>query len=640
MRWDSKKRRYVDSHGHVIPAREVRKEVIGYVAQEQDRAKREAEKLLSGLISLSAFFAFMRSRIEAWHTVSGSIAYGGAAQLDTERRARIAAKVNSEKAYLNEFEDQVRRSFAAADKIASQVVENLEVAPTKAMNEKLTPTQKKKVEKRVRAALLTAAPSEAKAKAKRAVREVIEDEGLSLVAESVSVSESLASDLIGGTIVSRTQMYPEAAYATFQNNVAAREFDSGVTLGRRICAEDEASCDECVAAAADSVDFVPLDDLDEIGSLQCMNNCVVAGTMMGGRFFGGLKALYTGEIINLRTASGKRLTITPNHPVLTDCGFILAGQLNKGDNLITESGQIEPSAAFHNHQQPPAPIEKILTSLGKRGIGIRVGRGVVNLNGDEWAFDGEIQVVSTYGVLRNSFQAAKSERVSKFAFPRALHGKRFTSLDSLLNLDRFGNGLSSHSVPRGSSLTAGGFDSPLPRQALSFASVSNGNPALAKSGGKSTAANTGALLQVEHASTGTITLNSRFYINSIGNTQGAIAPPQAQAFGDCANVNIALSKPATEDIRADTVFLGEIRKRFPGFVASDPIVEILRTRVTGEHVYDLSTDAGWQSANGIIISNCRCEFEFSLEGVEFATSDVFQAEIGGQDAYGGSVTIQ
>lgn len=273
MRWDSKKRRYVDGLGHVVPPSEVRREVIGYVAQEQERAKREAEKLLDGLITLSAFFAFMRSRVEAWHLVAGSIAYGGKSQIDAERRARIVAKVNNEQSYLRDFESQVRRSFAAAERIAAQVAEHLEVVPVKAVNEKLTAAQKKKVEKRVKAALLRSAPSEAKQQVKRAVRAVIENEGLELIARSLTVSEALASDLIGGTIVSRTGMYAEAAYATFQNNVAAREFDSGVTLGRRICAEDEASCDECVAAAQASEDFVPLDELDEIGTLTCLNNC-------------------------------------------------------------------------------------------------------------------------------------------------------------------------------------------------------------------------------------------------------------------------------------------------------------------------------------------------------------------------------
>lgn len=273
MRFDPKKRRYVNSDGHVVPPSHVRKEVIGYIAQEQERAKREAGKLLNGTTSLSAFFIFMRSKVEAWHNVAGSIAYGGKAQLDGERRARIAAKVKSEKAFLKDFEDQTRRSFAAARSIASQVAQTVEAIPVKAMSERLTPAMKAKVEKRVLAKLLTSSPSDAERNARRAVAEAVEDEGLELSASSVSIDESTAAELIGGTIINRAGMYPEAAYATFQNNVMAREFDSGVTLGRRICAEDQASCEECVGAANDSAEFVPLDDLDEIGSLTCMNNC-------------------------------------------------------------------------------------------------------------------------------------------------------------------------------------------------------------------------------------------------------------------------------------------------------------------------------------------------------------------------------
>jgi hypothetical protein len=271
MRFDPKVRRYIDSDSHVIPPSQVRKEVINYIAQEQGRAKREANKLLNETISLSAFFLFMRSRVEAWHSVAGSIAYGGKAQLDGERRARIAVKVKSEKAFLRDFEDQVKRSFAAAGSIASAVVEQLEVSPLKSL--RLTPAQKSRVKKRVRMALLDSAPSEAEHQVKRAVKKAVEDEGLELIAESISISESLASGLIGGTIVNRAATYADAAYATFQNNVMAREFDSGITLGRRICAEDEVSCEECVGAARDSEEFVSLDELDEIGSLSCLNNC-------------------------------------------------------------------------------------------------------------------------------------------------------------------------------------------------------------------------------------------------------------------------------------------------------------------------------------------------------------------------------
>lgn len=72
-------------------------------------------------------------------------------------------------------------------------------------------------------------------------------------------------------ITARAQLYPEAAYSEYVNQVVERESDNGITLGRRICEADGASCEECVDAATE--EFIPLDEIPDIGSLQCMNNC-------------------------------------------------------------------------------------------------------------------------------------------------------------------------------------------------------------------------------------------------------------------------------------------------------------------------------------------------------------------------------
>jgi hypothetical protein len=169
------------------------------VKQEKGKTEKEALKLLAETITLSAFFQFMRSRIETWHNVAGAIAYGGKAQLDAERKARIAAKIDSELTFLAGFKADTAQAIAAA-----------------------------------------------------------RDAG-------IDVEEAL------GFVPNRAGMYADAAYSTFANNEMAREFDNGVTMGRRICPDDEASCSECPDAATE--EFIPLDDIPEIGSLQCLNNC-------------------------------------------------------------------------------------------------------------------------------------------------------------------------------------------------------------------------------------------------------------------------------------------------------------------------------------------------------------------------------
>ena len=178
---------------------EVRREVHDYVEQEKSKTEKEALKLLAGTITIAGFFHFMRSRIENWHTVTGSIAYGGKAQLDPERIARIQAKITSELEYLAGFRDDVATALAEAREAGAPLEET------------------------------------------------------------------------AGFVPNRAGMYADAAYSTFVNNTVAREFDNGVTLGRRECAEDTASCEECVAAA--STYFQPLDEIPEIGTLTCLNNC-------------------------------------------------------------------------------------------------------------------------------------------------------------------------------------------------------------------------------------------------------------------------------------------------------------------------------------------------------------------------------
>lgn len=188
MRWDVKRRVYVDERGRVMSPSQVRKQVERYVADEERETEREAAKMVAGTITATAFFLYMQNKVEAWHKVSGAIAYGGRAQMDAERWSRIEKIIQRENTFLSSFRDEVASS--------------------------------------------------------------------SVLTEGV---------------VNRAGMYPNAAYATYENQLVQRESDNGVTLGRRICESDGASCDGCVAAATE--EFIPLDEIEDIGSQECINNC-------------------------------------------------------------------------------------------------------------------------------------------------------------------------------------------------------------------------------------------------------------------------------------------------------------------------------------------------------------------------------
>jgi hypothetical protein len=124
MIWDAVQRRYEDSNGRALTPAEIKKHIQDFIKSEQALITKEAERLTSDEITVAEFFAFMRQKITAIHQIAGTVAYGGEAQMTRERQRRINEKILSELEYLNEFEVQAERSFAAIDVIADKVAKD------------------------------------------------------------------------------------------------------------------------------------------------------------------------------------------------------------------------------------------------------------------------------------------------------------------------------------------------------------------------------------------------------------------------------------------------------------------------------------------------------------------------------------
>lgn len=88
--------------------------------------------------------------------------------------------------------------------------------------------------------------------------------------ETITVEPAVSSLLVGGTVEARASMYVNSTYATYENNVVEREKDEGVTLGRRVLEAGD-NCDDCIVASSE--EFVPLDELPEIGDSVCQSRC-------------------------------------------------------------------------------------------------------------------------------------------------------------------------------------------------------------------------------------------------------------------------------------------------------------------------------------------------------------------------------
>lgn len=266
MRFDKKKRRFIDANGELPPA-QVRKHIEDFITQEKQDVTRQAAKLLAGLLTLDQFFALMKSKIEGWHGVSGVLAYGGVDQMTPERWDRIDEKIQSELQYLDDFEKEAAASFLAAQQIAADVAASIADQIPSGLDDI--------VESAVAESLADTSPSEAETVARQAVEESLSDsldeDEIADVLDGVSVGEELAGALIGGMIASRAASYTGSMFATFENNRMFQARDSGLTMGQRDCVDDATSCDECPDLATNGP--VPIDEIAEIGDSTCLGNC-------------------------------------------------------------------------------------------------------------------------------------------------------------------------------------------------------------------------------------------------------------------------------------------------------------------------------------------------------------------------------
>ena len=273
-------------------------------------------------------------------------------------------------------------------------------------------------------------------------------------------------------------------------------------------------------------------------------NCYLPGTLVQGSFVAGSKAAYAGPAREIETARGERLRVTVNHPVLTSRGWIAAGDLREGDDLLGYCGDVASPVLRDVHDQhAPRAIEDIFDALAADG-GVRplVVRAL-DFHGDAEFFMREVDVPRADRVLRlesieqrEEFALVASDAVDAPSEGRSARAKR---LDRVLR--------STSSAPRLRALSEDGAAVALlarPLDVLRCGSAAWLNAALEKS-------------EIERAAR---------RVDRSGNGLGGLA----------------------------------------GQVALDRIVKVRDFEFSG-HVYDLQSLTGWMVADRTVSSNCRCD---------------------------------
>jgi hypothetical protein len=353
----------------------------------------------------------------------------------------------------------------------------------------------------------------------------------------------------------------------------------------------------------------------------CGWNCVVGDTLVSGPAIrAAYRREYSGEIIVIRTAGGHELTVTPNHPILTDKGWVAAGLLAEGDNVISRAGLNGVGSSCPNPDQNETRIEDIFDSISQSGDVIRLPAPAGYFHGD--VSDSEIDVVFPKGFLRNGLNPPFSQKVGQFSLGDTVELSGAFVSESTLRKVFIGSSFAPNGV-------MGGFHEF--RTPFFPGSFQSGTHSI------------GPAFRERDAQFGKVSadqtfrdadLRCNFVLPETGIVQAqefirCNARLSPQVHGPVSGIGDAVSLDAVLDgVERTPVPVGDGLERLAGHEAVDNIVFVERKSSQGSfvHVYNLETEGGWYFANGIITHNCRHSFYPFFPGISARHYDALKLD--------------
>jgi hypothetical protein len=93
------------------------------------------------------------------------------------------------------------------------------------------------------------------------------------------------------------------------------------------------------------------------------SNCVVADTRVSGTgLLASMRREYEGPLVNITTRANRKLSVTPNHPILTTRGWVLAGEVVESDDLICARFLDGHGSGVPDVNDAPPTIEQVFES--------------------------------------------------------------------------------------------------------------------------------------------------------------------------------------------------------------------------------------------------------------------------------------
>jgi len=293
---------------------------------------------------------------------------------------------------------------------------------------------------------------------------------------------------------------------------------------------------------------------DEVGGVDVDGpplhvNCILPGNVVAvPGLVAGSKSFYVGRCIEVRTANGRGLTVTQNHPILTSRGWVLAKLINEGDQIVVcTNPKRVVSSIYPDYEHMPTVIEEVFSAL-KMSRSVLTGR--VPVTAEDFYVDGrfihgDIEVVGPDSFLLGDIQARLAQLKGQLSFNGGS-----AALGALVGTGAFSFLFNSDNASPGDSVGGSDLASSLPwRHLLPF--------------------------------------------DEFGLGLSAGSDPGAQ-------------KPLSESRAIDARLAREFVLRFASDIALEQVIEVRNFDFSG-HVYDLQSGLyELYTCNGIVVKNCRC----------------------------------
>lgn len=412
------------------------------------------------------------------------------------------------------------------------------------------------------------------------VRRVAGEQGV------IGLSRRNARTLVHSSIMTAAN---RARLETFRKNA---KFAAGVSW---LATLDSSTCMRCAALDGKGWDF----DGNPIGhKLQFQvpalhANCFPADALVSpiGLIEGASKRWFDGEMAVIKTASGRNITCTPNHPILTDRGWVAAGLIDVGSNIVCDSRSDRGGLVGRNGDDIPTSIHDVAESFFSTSgmVPVPVPVSPEDFHGDGNGSD--IAIVGANRLLGKTFETPFSQH---FEEGFLVSGGRA----GLVDLAR--SSAEAEFIEGHSSAFSGGMSS----SDLGFALAgAHAAPTKCLGFGLASPSDT-RLLQNQrdnHASGVVLPGNS-----ALGHPTDVIGA-DAISIDDSSRAGwyFTTLQFTKDDAVADPSLAADFSSIQPGDVERDTVVERSFIGFSG-HVYNLETSTGLYIAQGAITHNCRC----------------------------------